>query len=558
MVWFFLLTCRSPVADTLRDVSEGLQRSVPGADLVLGSVRATGPDLPAGEPAAPPRPGTRPSAGTAPRTGTAPGSGGGRSVTVVTLGCARNEVDSEELAGRLAAAGWTLREDADDADVVVVNTCGFVEQAAKDSIDTLLEAAQLRQDPCASPRAVVAVGCLAERHGVNLAKALPEADAVLGFDTYQDMATHLLDVLDGRPPASHVPRDRRQLLPLAPAERRGAHPAREDGPPVRLRLTDEPWAPLKIASGCDRRCAFCAIPAFRGAHVSRPPSQVLAEARWLADNGVSELFLVSENTTSYGKDLGDPGALEDLLPRLVRVPGVERVRLSYLQPAELRPGLLEAVCTTPGVAPYFDLSFQHASPSVLRRMRRFGGAEEFLGLIGRIRALAPHAGIRSNVIVGFPGETDEDFQQLRDFLVGAGLDAVGIFGYSDEEGTAAAGLDGKCPPDLTARRVEDLTALVQELMDQRSQDRIGHRVRVLVEEWEEPDPDPRPAAGHGDGPLAVGRADHQGPQVDGVTRLLGGDRPAIGTLVPAEVVDAEGPDLLAVPCAPDRCPGHER
>jgi ribosomal protein S12 methylthiotransferase len=483
-------------------------------------------------------------------------------VTVVTLGCARNEVDSEELAGRLSAAGWTLCEDADEADVVVVNTCGFVEQAAKDSIDTLLEAVQLRQDPGSSPRAVVAVGCLAERHGVNLAQALPEADAVLGFDTYEDMATHLRDVLDGRPPASHTPRDRRELLPLAPARRQDGRSRDEAGPPVRLRLTDEPWAPLKIASGCDRRCTFCAIPTFRGAHVSRPGSEILAEARWLADHGVHELLLVSENTTSYGKDLGDPAALEDLLPLLTQVPGLHRVRVSYLQPAELRPGLIRAIATTPGVVPYFDLSFQHASPSVLRRMRRFGGTDDFLDLIEGIRALAPEAGLRSNVIVGFPGETEDDFEQLQDFLVRARLDTVGVFAYSDEEGTAAADLDGKCPADLISRRVEDLTALVQELMDQRSTDRIGRRVRVLIEEWEEPDPDSWPVdlgRSPGSGPVAVGRADHQGPQIDGVTRLrVPGRTPAVGTMAEAEVVAAEGPDLFAVPCDPDRFPGRER
>ncbi|MDQ1295333.1 MAG: ribosomal protein methylthiotransferase, partial [Actinomycetota bacterium] len=470
-------------------MSEGPQSSASGADLVLGTAAA--PWGTADDPGTAAEPGTAPETAAEPGTGPAPGpradDGPGRSVTVVTLGCARNEVDSEELAGRLSAAGWTLCEDAEEADVVVVNTCGFVEQAAKDSIDTLLEAVQLRQDPQASPRAVVAVGCLAERHGVNLAQALPEADAVLGFDTYEDMATHLRDVLDGRPPASHTPRDRRELLPLAPAHRQNARPQNarpqdarprdEARPPVRLRLTDEPWAPLKIASGCDRRCTFCAIPTFRGAHVSRPGAEILAEAGWLVDHGVRELLLVSENTTSYGKDLCDPAALEDLLPRLTQVPGLHRVRVSYLQPAELRPGLTRAIATTPGVAPYFDLSFQHASPSVLRRMRRFGGTDEFLELIEGIRALAPEAGLRSNVIVGFPGETEDDFEQLRDFLVRARLDTVGVFAYSDEEGTAAADLDGKCPADLISRRVEDLTALVQELMDQRSTDRIGRRVR---------------------------------------------------------------------------------
>ncbi|MGZ6793597.1 MAG: radical SAM protein, partial [Mycobacteriales bacterium] len=227
-----------------------------------------------------------------------------RRLSLVTLGCARNEVDSEELAGRLDAAGWTLTDD--DADVVVVNTCGFVESAKKDSIDTLLAASD-------TGAKVVAVGCLAERYGKELAAQLPEADAVLGFDSYADLSTHLQAVLDGAHLESHTPGDRRALLPISPVERQRPAadlevgiPGHQGGPTVvRKRLDDAPVASLKLASGCDRRCSFCAIPSFRGAFVSRRPSDVLAEARWLADHGVRELVLVSENSTSYGKDLGD-------------------------------------------------------------------------------------------------------------------------------------------------------------------------------------------------------------------------------------------------------------
>ncbi len=465
----------------------------------------------------------------------------------MTLGCARNDVDSEELAGRLAEAGWTLVDDAADADVAVVNTCGFVEQAKKDSIDTLLEAADLREDSSARTRAVVAVGCMAERYGQELADQLPEADAVLGFDSYADLSTHLDAILHGARPASHTPRDRRTLLPLAPVDRQpqpAAWKPEDDqapGPPsgprvVRRRLDGRPWAPLKLASGCDRRCSFCAIPAFRGAFVSRPPQDVLVEAAWLAGEGARELFLVSENSTSYGKDLGDLRLLESLLPKLAVVEGVSRVRVSYLQPAELRPQLVEVLASTPGVAAYFDLSFQHAAPGVLRRMRRFGGTEDFLALIERIRTLAPQAGIRSNVIVGFPGETEADVEELAAFLEAARLDVVGVFGYSDEDGTEAAGLDGALAEDVVAARVERITDLVEELMSQRAEDRVGDLVEVLVEEIDEDDG------------RAVGRAAHQGPEVDGVTRLLGGPHP-IGTLVSARVVSTQGADLVAEPVA---------
>ena len=482
---------------------------------------------------------------------TVSGTNPGRSVALVTLGCARNEVDSEELAGRLEAAGWRLVDDAAQADVAVVNTCGFVEQAKKDSIDVLLEAADLRADGTARTRAVVAVGCRAERYGTELAEQLPEADAVLGFDSYTDLSTHLDAILRGHAPASHVPRDRRTLLPLAPSARasvatalpghgqptdlpEGLAPA--SGPRVvRRRLDGRPWAPLKIASGCDRRCTFCAIPAFRGSFVSRPPQEILDEAAWLAERGVREVLLVSENSTSYGKDLGDLRLLERLLPDLARVPGLARVRVSYLQPAETRPGLLEVLAGTAGVVPYFDLSFQHASPTVLRRMRRFGGTRDFLGLLDRAREFAPTAGVRSNVIVGFPGETEEEFAELEAFLEAARLDVVGVFGYSDEDGTEAAGLPGTLDPDLVAERVARVSALVEDLMDQRGAERVGEVVEVLVEE----------VAGEDGRP--VGRAAHQGPDVDGVTVLETEEPVAVGDLVRARVVSSAGADLVARP-----------
>jgi ribosomal protein S12 methylthiotransferase RimO len=454
-----------------------------------------------------------------------------RSVAVLTLGCARNEVDSEELAGRLDAAGWGLATDAEDADVVLVNTCGFIESAKKDSIDTLLAAAD-------TGKKVVAVGCLAERYGAQLAESLPEADAVLGFDSYADIAARLDDVAAGRPVAPHVPRDRRTLLPVTPVHRPAATaevalPGHAWVPTaaIRNRLDDAPVAYVKLASGCDRRCTFCAIPSFRGSFVSRPPADVLAETRWLASTGAREIVLVSENSTSYGKDLGDLRALETLLPQLAAVDGVERVRVSYLQPAELRPDLLRTIAATPGVAPYFDLSFQHASTPVLRRMKRFGGTESFLDLLARAREVAPDLGARSNVIVGFPGETEDDVAELERFLTEARLDAIGVFGYSDEEGTEAAGFEPKVDADEIAARVERVTALADELVAQRAEDRIGGEVAVLVEEVV-------------DGEV-IGRAAHQGPEVDGVVRLTGADGVPRGRFVPAVVTGADGVDLVA-------------
>ena len=458
-----------------------------------------------------------------------------RRAALVTLGCARNEVDSEELAGRLTADGWELTED-DDAAVVLVNTCAFVASAKKDSIDTLLAAAD-------GDRKVVAVGCLAERYGAELADSMPEAAAVLGFDSYGEIGARLDDVLAGRPLVPHRPRDRRTLLPITPVERQGhavsvpghASAAEVPGwtPPVlRRRLGDSPVAPLKLASGCDRRCTFCAIPSFRGAFVSRPADELLAEAAWLAGQGVRELVLVSENSTSYGKDLGDLRLLERLLPELAAVPGIVRVRLSYLQPAETRPSLVEALAGTPGVAPYFDLSFQHSSEAVLRRMRRFGDTDRFLALLDQVRALSPAAGVRSNVIVGFPGETRADVAELTRFLTAARLDAIGVFGYSDEDGTEAAGYDGKVRTDVIDRRVARMTELVDELMAQRAEERLGETVEVLVD------------AVTGDG--LEGRAAHQAPEVDGATLVTGAPVHAqVGDLVRATVTGSAGVDLTA-------------
>ena len=426
-----------------------------------------------------------------------------RTVAIVTMGCARNEVDSEELAGRLAADGWTLVSDVESAEVAVVNTCGFIESAKKDSIDALLEANSLKGH--GTTRAVVAVGCMAERYGQELAGALPEADGILGFDDYQDISTRLQSILSGNAHTPHVPRDRRSLLPIAPADR----PAARDenyastlgagGSLFRKRLGDAPWAPLKIASGCDRRCSFCAIPYFRGSFISHKPTEIIAEGRWLAENGVSELFLVSENTTSYGKDLGDLKLMEKILPDFAAIEGVERVRLSYLQPAEMRPSLLQAMIENEKVAPYFDLSFQHTSPTVLRRMRRFGDSEKFLHLISQIRVLSPAAGIRSNFIVGFPGETQSDFDDLANFISMAKLDAIGIFGYSDEDNTEALDLSDKVSEEVIRQRVESLSSLADEMVSLRASARIGENVRVLIEDED----------------LQEGRAAHQGPEVDG-------------------------------------------
>jgi len=456
-----------------------------------------------------------------------------RTVALVTLGCARNETDSEELAGRLAADGWMLVDDPTKAEIAVINTCGFIESAKKDSIDALMQAHSLKGNGVT--KAVVAVGCMAERYGNELATALPEADAILGFDDYQEISARLSTIIDGGKISAHTPKDRRTLLPIAPSQR-AEQKAKQNlkdispiGTVLRKRLDKAPIAPLKIASGCDRRCSFCAIPYFRGSFVSRTPNEIIEEAKWLADSGVSELYLVSENTTSYGKDFGDLKLMEKLLPELSKIEAVKRIRLSYLQPAEVRPSLLQAMVSVDKVVPYFDLSFQHANGDLLRSMRRFGDGEKFLHLISQIRALSPEAGIRSNFIVGFPGESDSQYMDLVEFLSQAQLDAIGVFGYSDEDKTEGMSLANKVSPEVIGERVAELSTLVDELITQRAEARIGQMVTVLIENEDEQE----------------GRADHQGPDVDGSTFVKSRNKYRVGEYVQAVVSDVMGVDLIA-------------
>ena len=428
------------------------------------------------------------------------------SIHIVTLGCARNDTDSEQLAGRLTADGMSLTDDPDHADIVLINTCGFIETAKKDSIDILLNFTDLGRTK------VVATGCMAQRYGRELAEQLPELDAVLGFADYDDISRRLRTLLGETPKVSTIATV-----------------------PTRTRLDDGPYAPLKIASGCDRRCAFCAIPGIRGAYRSRPIDDIVNEARWLVAQGVVEIMLVSENSTGYGKDLGVRDALPALLRKLAQIDNLAWVRVSYLQPAEVTPSLVDAISASPNVVPYFDLSFQHASGPLLRRMRRFGDAELFLALLGQVRLRCPQAGVRTSALVGFPGETEDDLATLHGFLEDARADAIGVFGFSDEEGTEAHTMDDHLPRDVIDARARATSELADHLMESRAIERIGELVQVLIESVDD---------------TVVGRAQHQGPEVDGVTTLEWPSikpSPKVGDLVWATVTSTEGADLVATP-----------
>ncbi|MFL6101769.1 MAG: 30S ribosomal protein S12 methylthiotransferase RimO [Actinomycetes bacterium] len=446
-------------------------------------------------------------------------------VAIVTLGCGRNEVDSQNAAGLLAAAGYQVVTDPEQADAVVVNTCAFVEAAKRESIETILDAAALKEQ--GRPRTVLVTGCLAERYTEELRVELPEADAIVPFSDYGKLPSLLGSREAAGPgPASLVPPGRRPLPMVFPTPAGAAFPARASA--------RGPVALVKLAEGCDRDCSFCAIPSFRGRFRSRRPTELLDEVAWLAGQGVSEVCLVAENSTSYGKDLGGREALIHLLRDLAGINGLRRVRLNYLQPDEVTPGLLEEMAANPVVCSYFDLSLQHASVPVLRRMRRGGSAGSFLDLVGRIRALDPDAAFRSNFILGFPGERAADVRQLEAFLEAARLDWVAFFAWSPEDGTAALELDDRVPEATARARVERAQGLQDSLLAEAQEAWVGRRLEVLVERVE------------ADGAVE-GRSFREAPDADGVVRVEGASRITVGAYLPVVVTAAQGPELLARP-----------
>jgi ribosomal protein S12 methylthiotransferase len=498
-------------------------------------------------------------------------------VAIVTLGCGRNDVDSDQLAGLFHREGMQVQDDADGADVVLVNTCTFIGPAKQESIDTILAACDLKDD---GTRAVLIVGCMAERYPDELAAEIPEADAIVGFDGYAGLPTLVGDILAGRPhervikrpepvagttaavtPTPAATRDLRRDLPLLilPTTADEAPP---EAPPLPTRVTtshDEldrmpvsgprfpvrrfdgsSWAYLKIASGCDRVCTFCAIPGFRGRFRSRDLDELLAEATWLVDQGARELVLVSENTTSWGKDLGGRDLQPTLLRELSAIDGLQRIRLMYLQPAELQRPLIEAMAELPKVASYFDLSLQHVSDPVLRRMARSGSPERFTAMIDAIREFDPRAVFRSNFILGFPGETEDDVRQLEDFLAHNRLDWVGLFSFSQEDGTPSATMPDQVPAELAEERRARVSELQERLADEATEAFVGRELDVLVDEV---------TRGDGGTVATLGRSYREAPETDGEIELVtGGGSPAdvpVGSTVRARVVDRVGVDLVA-------------
>jgi ribosomal protein S12 methylthiotransferase len=427
---------------------------------------------------------------------------------IETLGCPKNDVDSDKLVGVLLADGMEATDDAALADLVVVNTCAFIDEARRESIDTILALDELRMD---GSRLVV-TGCMAERYGDELAAELPEVDQVAGFgQSFTEQS------LTGLPAASvTVPTTGRKLIPVSST----AIPT-FDLLNLPRPKSAVPWAYVKIAEGCDRSCGFCAIPSFRGPQRSRDLASILAEVEQLE---AREIVLVAQDLASYGKDRpGELGA-GSIVPLVEAVAAItDRVRLLYLYPSDLSDALIDVICES-GV-PYFDLSLQHVSKPLLRRMRRWGDGQRFLDRIADIRAREPDAAFRSNFIVGYPGETEADHDQLLDFVERAQLDWCGFFSYSREDGTYAADLDGAVDPQLMNERLAELREMQDDITANRRDALIGATVSVLV-----------------DAP-GVARTHREAPEIDGIVHV--GENVVVGSFAEVEIVDALGPDLVA-------------
>jgi ribosomal protein S12 methylthiotransferase len=429
------------------------------------------------------------------------------SLWLTTLGCAKNQVDSEKVTAMLSEAGYVWADSPETADVVMVNTCAFIEEARAESVDTILDLEDRKRDEARS----IVIGCMAQRFGTEVSSALPEVDAVLGIDRYGELVGVLDDLTRWHP----VDIKRRPIMDILHAT----------GRPV----SELPYAYLKVAEGCNKPCTFCAIPLIRGKQRSRRPTEIRNELVGLVSSGVSEVVLVAQDLAAYGRDIDAPGGLPDLLAFLSDIDGLRRLRLLYLHPREISDRLLEEMTSNVMVAPYFDLSIQHVSQPLLRAMKRPGNTEKHLALVSRIRDLEPSSALRSSFIVGFPGETDGNVDELADFLDSVRLDWAGFFPYSAEPGTPAATMDNQVPREVTLERLRYLSGIQDEVTTTQNEAWLGRADEILVDQVEDDVP--------------VGRSYRHAPEIDGVVRV---DRGKPGEWVKVEYTGVYGPDMEAI------------
>jgi ribosomal protein S12 methylthiotransferase len=436
---------------------------------------------------------------------------------LTTLGCPKNSVDSDKISNSLMTQGVDESTDVEDADIVVVNTCAFIESARTESIDTVLALAEIKK----SGAQLVVTGCMAQRYGDELAEALPEADLVVGFDG----ASKILQNLKS---------PNQELIQLTSKKSNPRPKGVKDLLDLPRPAPSEPWAYIKLAEGCNRSCAFCAIPTFRGKQQSRTIDSIVREARELVAGGVKELVLISQDIAWYGKDLDDKEVtLSKLIKELDQIGNEELpwLRILYLYPSEIKGELLDTLLNTKSVVPYFDLSLQHASKPLLKHMSRWGSGEQFAELISTIRASNPQASFRSSFITGFPGETEEDHKELLDFIQTTKLDWAGFFPYSKEEGTRAFKYEDQIPDEIIKERNQQLIDAQQTVNEELRQRHIGQTLDVLVTEIEDNE--------------LIGRSHHESPEVDGVVIIDDDSGQAkIGQVIKVEIDSVIGVDLV--------------
>jgi len=444
-----------------------------------------------------------------------------KKVGFISLGCPKNLVDSEVMMGQLKQGGYQITSDARDADTIVVNTCGFIEAAKKESIEAILEAATLKA--AGKAQRLIVAGCLVERYRDELQASMPEVDAFIGTSQIGD----ILKVSDA---ATNT-----RSLPVIPLGNQSATYLYDESTP-RVLATPGHYAFIKIAEGCDRPCAFCFIPQMRGHFRSRRFGSILVEAQQLAAEGVKELILVAQDSSRYGEDLGKPDALAQLLRALAQTDGIEWVRVMYTYPTHISDGFLDVLAEEPKAVKYLDIPLQHASQNVLRLMKRGGNRASLERLIERVRKRVPGIAVRTTFITGFPGETDADFEELLGFVRNVEFDRVGVFTYSDEEGTTAWGLTDKVEAKIARRRRSRLMKEQSRISLRRNKARIGETVRVLFEgESSESEL------------LWQGRMETQAPDIDGCVLINDapeGFEPQPGSLVNVQITAAHEHDLL--------------
>ncbi len=444
-----------------------------------------------------------------------------KKVGMVSLGCPKNLVDSEVMMGLLASKGYEVTADSGEADLLVVNTCGFIDSARQESVDTILEMAQLKQK--GSLKRLVVAGCLVERYQDDLRREIPEIDACVGVNQLEN----ILDVAEA---------GGRKFLPIYSEGKAAPELYLYDETTPRLRATAPYTAYVKIAEGCDHTCAFCIIPKLRGVFRSRSPESIIKEVEMLAAQGVKEIVLISQDTTTYGSDLALKDGLARLVERISYVEGVEWVRFLYCYPTAITDELLTVMANRPNVCKYFDIPLQHASRRVLQRMRRGGNRESYERLIARIRERVPGVAVRTTFIVGFPGERDEDFEELFDFVRSVEFDRVGVFTYSDEENSPAFELDEKVDPRLAERRGKRLMKEQARISRRKNRRLVGERVRVLLE-----------GASKESDLLLEGRMQSQAPEIDGsilINDIPEGVEVRPGDFVTVEITEAHDYDLI--------------